>query len=342
MADGAVHPSLVRHVPSYASKPSARSAGATLVTLKDGREIGSVALDSKSCYSLGRNAEVADVAVEHALASRAHCLLAWDQDGRIHLVDLDSTHGTQLGGQRLGGAGLARDVVLRPGQPFRVADSPAEYVLEYRERGDTLRQPSTSAPQPGPLGFQRASGQRSRSRSPVRAVEVVPPVPRATVSTNAAEAAELVLRMMGGVASAGMGGAASADQKRKLLWAGKKQAAAATAPAVIPTAQAAAACGSNRWDAAEFTTQQDKDKFLRLMGGAKAGQPAAVQQQIGPQLPGAGQHAPPGGPGAQGAAPAPEIMRRDAQQRVLSDLEREFQSGMARRMGHNKTVGLGL
>jgi hypothetical protein len=96
MTDGAVHPSLARHVPSYASKPSARSAGATLVTLKDGRGIGSVALDTKSCYSLGRNADVADVAVEHALASRAHCLLAWDQEGRLHLVDLDSTHGEAL------------------------------------------------------------------------------------------------------------------------------------------------------------------------------------------------------------------------------------------------------
>ncbi len=67
-----------------------------------------------------------------------------------------------------------------------------------------------------------------------------------------------VRQMMGAPGSSGSG--MTADQKRKLLWGGKKAAVEeAPAPGVV--------FGANRWDAAEFSNASDKDKekFLRLM-----------------------------------------------------------------------------
>lgn len=50
------------------------------------------------------------------------------------------------------------------------------------------------------------------------------------------------------------------EQKRHLLWGKKKQE-----PVKEPTAQPVAAFGANRWDVAEFSSGQEKEKFQRLM-----------------------------------------------------------------------------
>lgn len=148
----------------------------------------------------------------------------------------------------------------------------------------------------------------------------------------------------GGASAAGAhatssGAAATAEDKRKLLWGAKKQAAAATA-APVPAAPGAA-FGSNRWDAAEFGSEEQKQKFLRLMGGKSAAVPASAEQApVYGLLPEAGAAAAP--PPAQQEQPrAAGIMRREEQQRVLSELEREFTTGVSRRMAGGRT-GLGL
>ena len=53
--------------------------------------------------------------------------------------------------------------------------------------------------------------------------------------------------------------AATLQEKRKLLWGSKKQ---------VATAQPAGAFGANRWDAAEFGSEDEKTKFLKLMVGS--------------------------------------------------------------------------
>lgn len=57
-------------------------------------------IGSKAFYTLGRD-ETADVRLVSELASRLHAAILLDGEGRKFLVDLKSTHGTFLNGQRL-------------------------------------------------------------------------------------------------------------------------------------------------------------------------------------------------------------------------------------------------
>lgn len=79
----------------------------------------------------------------------------------------------------------------------------------------------------------------------------------------------------------------SVDQKKKLLWGGKKKEAE----------QEQSVFGHNRWDRAEFTSEQERLKFIKMMGGKAA----AEMAQQGPANPAAF------GPAAFGPAfgPAP-------------------------------------
>ncbi|KAI7843735.1 hypothetical protein COHA_002633 [Chlorella ohadii] len=261
----------------------------------------------------------------------------------------------------------------------------------------------------GPYGRR---GERPRSRSPPRH-EQAPQRPAGMVADNPEAAADIglaagdgprngakdnnVKRMMGGpkpaaapaAAPAPTGSGLSLEQKKKLLWGGKKKETTEGAPAAV--------FGHNRWDQAELASQSDKLKFLKLMGGRTAAEtlqqaggslpppepeepyepvfgPAAPweleqQQQASQQQaaaasegveaeagfaemevegqaaaeadgPAAAGPLPVAGPPLEGAAAAgpANIMKREGQQRVLSELEREFNSGLARR---NRTTGLG-
>ncbi len=109
----------------------------------------------------------------------------------------------------------------------------------------------------------------------------------------------------------------SRQEKAKLLWGAKKDAAAA---GVVPAA------GNNRWEAAEFNDTQQKLKFQRLMG---AHHDSHMGLQTNKQQAAAGVE-----------ASAAAIMGREQQQKVLSDVERQFIQGLRRADG--RTVGLGL
>jgi hypothetical protein len=135
--------------------------------------------------------------------------------------------------------------------------------------------------------------------------------------------------MLQGAAGAA-GGATSAldrQQKAKMLWGAKKDAAAA---GIVP------ATGNNRWEAAEFADTQQKMRFQRLMG-AHPGQQQQQHQQSGPQQKQQQQ-------GAEGyvddGVGAPRVMGRQQQARVLADVEQQFLQGLRRADG--RTVGLGL
>eukprot|EP00878_Enallax_costatus_P026645 GHUV01028604.1.p1 GENE.GHUV01028604.1~~GHUV01028604.1.p1 ORF type:complete len:147 (-),score=49.66 GHUV01028604.1:262-702(-) len=131
-----------------------------------------------------------------------------------------------------------------------------------------------------------------------------------------------VLPCMQGAATVTTAVSGNPQQKAKLLWGSKRDAATA---GVVP------ALGNNRWDTAEFTDSQQKLKFQRLMGAGHAGVPPP-QQQV--EL------------GAVAADPDAEltasmrVMDSQMQQKVLTDVEKQFIAGMRRADG--RTVGLGL
>jgi hypothetical protein len=144
---------------------------------------------------------------------------------------------------------------------------------------------------------------------------------------------------------AGSAAGLSVEQKRKLLWGGKKSAGIAAAgvgpSAVSPAAAAGAAAapapapsaavfGRNRWDQAEFGSEQERLRFIKLMGGRAAADslqqgaagPAtaapASPPPYGPALPGDARQLPGAAAGPAAATEgqeagdgAPAIMKRE-------------------------------
>lgn len=82
--------------------------------------------------------------------------------------------------------------------------------------------------------------------------------------------------------------------------------------------------GANRWDAASFSNEADRQKFIKLMG---------VKADVSQGAPDtAVQHCT--------AEPEREVLSADQQARVLTDVESHFMQGLRRADG--RKVGLGL
>ncbi|KAL3698602.1 hypothetical protein R1sor_012678 [Riccia sorocarpa] len=120
----------------------------------------------------------------------------------------------------------------------------------------------------------------------------------------ALKAAELVNKNLG------VPGFMSADQKKKLLWGGKKSA--------VEQEQTVAAAGSNRWDTVHFSDPDRQEKFHKLMG-VKADSATEGKRE-----------------GETEAG----LFTEEKQRELQLDLEKQFAAGLRRRDG--RTVGLGL
>uniref|UniRef100_A0A7S2K9N1 FHA domain-containing protein n=1 Tax=Leptocylindrus danicus TaxID=163516 RepID=A0A7S2K9N1_9STRA len=93
-------------------------------------------ISKQSAYLFGRDTRVADIVVEHPSLSKQHCVLQYralpdkKQGGQIrckpYLMDLGSTNGTFINGQRLE---EARYYELRKKDVITLGMSSREYVL---------------------------------------------------------------------------------------------------------------------------------------------------------------------------------------------------------------------
>ena len=54
-----------------------------------------------SIYTVGRNADVCDIAPEHPSLSRIHAVIQLGKEGRIEIMDFHSTHGTFVNGEKI-------------------------------------------------------------------------------------------------------------------------------------------------------------------------------------------------------------------------------------------------
>ena len=77
-----------------------RPVGLSLVCTKDGEALPNVDVPAKATYTFGRNSTMSDVVLDHPSLSRQHAALAFDSSGQAFLVDLGSTHGTFVNGER--------------------------------------------------------------------------------------------------------------------------------------------------------------------------------------------------------------------------------------------------
>ncbi|MHB9753460.1 FHA domain-containing protein [Streptomyces sp. BYX5S] len=103
-----------------------------------GPDAGGVHLLHGGQIRIGRSAD-ADVPLDDPDVSRLHCAVTLDADGRISVVDLDSTNGTTVDGRPVD----ARPVRLSPGSLVRLGES----ALRVSVAGDAARpRPLRTAP----------------------------------------------------------------------------------------------------------------------------------------------------------------------------------------------------
>lgn len=123
--------------PPDARKPPARDEW-RLFVFKGQNCLQTIELGSRSCWLIGREAAVADLLVEHPSTSKQHAVLQFryttrvneygDKDARVrpYLIDLESSNGTILNGDRIE---PARYVEFMDKDVMKIGHSEREYVL---------------------------------------------------------------------------------------------------------------------------------------------------------------------------------------------------------------------
>lgn len=86
-------------VPDWAADPTDK--GAHLEVMKDDAIVESIDLGQKPYYVFGRNADMADIIIEHPSASRKHAAFVHHKGGKVYIIDLQSAHGTFVGDTQL-------------------------------------------------------------------------------------------------------------------------------------------------------------------------------------------------------------------------------------------------
>ncbi|KAJ2453674.1 hypothetical protein EV183_002078 [Coemansia sp. RSA 2336] len=100
-----------------------------IYVFKDGKDIDMHHVDAASAYLFGRDRKVADIPTDHPSCSSQHAVLQYRQVSdavKPYLIDLASTNGTFLNGQRVP---TQRFVELRSEDVVKFGFSTREYVL---------------------------------------------------------------------------------------------------------------------------------------------------------------------------------------------------------------------
>ncbi|KAJ2393440.1 hypothetical protein H4S02_000193 [Coemansia sp. RSA 2611] len=100
-----------------------------IYVFKDGKDIDMHHVDSASAFLFGRDRKVADIPTDHPSCSSQHAVLQYRQTAesvKPYLIDLASTNGTYLNGQRIP---AQRFVELRSEDVVKLGFSTREYVL---------------------------------------------------------------------------------------------------------------------------------------------------------------------------------------------------------------------
>ncbi|KAJ1739977.1 hypothetical protein LPJ78_000272 [Coemansia sp. RSA 989] len=100
-----------------------------IYVFKDGKDIDMHHVDAASAYLFGRDRKVADIPTDHPSCSSQHAVLQYRQASdavKPYLIDLASTNGTFLNGQRVP---TQRFIELRSEDVVKFGFSTREYVL---------------------------------------------------------------------------------------------------------------------------------------------------------------------------------------------------------------------
>ncbi|KAI1435844.1 SMAD/FHA domain-containing protein [Xylaria sp. CBS 124048] len=125
------------HEPPEARKPSPRDQW-RLFVFKGEEIIDTVPLSNRSCWLIGRDVAVVDMAAEHPSVSKQHAVIQFryiekrneygDKMGKVkpYLIDLESANGTSLNSKK---APQSRYLELRDKDMIQFGQSTREYVL---------------------------------------------------------------------------------------------------------------------------------------------------------------------------------------------------------------------
>lgn len=140
-ADGSVV-TLKYHEPAEARKPPPRDQW-KLYIFKGAVIVDTVDLSARSCWLIGRDAAVVDLAAEHPSISKQHAVVQFryterrnefgDKIGKVkpYLIDLESANGTVLNGGRIQDS---RYLELRDKDMVQLGQSTREYVVMLAPR----------------------------------------------------------------------------------------------------------------------------------------------------------------------------------------------------------------
>ncbi|KAG8157782.1 hypothetical protein KVR01_012444 [Diaporthe batatas] len=125
------------HEPPEARKPPARDQW-KLFVFKGNDVVDTIELGARSCWLVGRESAVVDMAAEHPSISKQHAVIQFrytekrnefgDKIGRVkpYLIDLESANGTELNGDKVPDR---RYLELRPKDVVKFGLSTREYVI---------------------------------------------------------------------------------------------------------------------------------------------------------------------------------------------------------------------
>ena len=121
--------------PEWCAAPHGAGLTAHLLVWRGAMLMETVQLGSRRFFVAGRLADVCNIVLEHASASRQHAAIVHHHSGSIYIIDLGSAHGTFLGDQRL----APREPTLWPeGTACTFGASTRKYVLRVQNAGPVV------------------------------------------------------------------------------------------------------------------------------------------------------------------------------------------------------------
>ena len=89
-------------IPSWASPPAPNRVGSLYLSVeKAGRQLTPLMIDRFPIYMFGQSPSTCDYTMLHESVSRVHCAVVHHREGTSFLIDLNSTHGVRVGGQKI-------------------------------------------------------------------------------------------------------------------------------------------------------------------------------------------------------------------------------------------------
>eukprot|EP00878_Enallax_costatus_P001679 GHUV01001833.1.p1 GENE.GHUV01001833.1~~GHUV01001833.1.p1 ORF type:complete len:263 (+),score=68.97 GHUV01001833.1:250-1038(+) len=125
-------------------------------------------VDAQAFYLFGREAPAVDIPLDHPTASRIHAALCHHNDGRVFLIDFNSTHGTFLDGSRLA---PHKPTVLKNGMQIKFGQMDTKFVMQdvesagEKRRSDAAEGVANKRTSSGNLAQQQQQAPRGMVRA---------------------------------------------------------------------------------------------------------------------------------------------------------------------------------